>query len=45
MFKIIFQKKTRINGYAYDFSVDHFSIDVVPIQDVYRYLMNKNNIK
>ena len=38
-------KETRLNGYVYDFSIDCFIIDVDAIQDIYRYLVNKNNKK
>ena len=35
-------KKPGCNGY--DFSVDCDSTDVNDIKDIYKYLMNKNNI-
>lgn len=38
-------KKTGLNGFVYDFPVDYFSIDVCAIQNIYKYLMNKNNRK
>ena len=37
-------KKTGLNGYAYDFSVDYDAIAVVDILDIYKYLMEKNSI-
>ena len=38
-------KKTGLYKYVYDFSIDHDSIDVADILDVYKYLMRKLNIK
>ena len=38
-------KKTGLNGYAYDFSVDYDAIAVDDILDIHKYLMEKNNIK
>ena len=46
-------KKTGLNGYVYDFSVDYvydFSVDYDfiandKILDIHKYLMKKNNIK
>ena len=37
-------KKTGLNGYVYDFSVDYDVIAVDDILDFHKYLMNKNNI-
>ena len=37
-------KKTGFNGYIYDFSVDYDSIEVSDIQDIHKYLMEKNGI-
>ena len=37
-------KKTRFNGYIYDFSVDHDLIDVDDILDIHKYLMKINDI-
>ena len=37
-------KKTRFNGYVYDFSVDYDSIAVDGILDIHKYLMKKNDI-
>ena len=37
-------KKTRLNGYVYDFSVDYDAIIVDDILDIHNYLMKKNNI-
>ena len=36
-------KKTRFNGYVYDFSVNYDEIAVDDIKDIHKYLM-KNNI-
>ena len=38
-------KRTGLYKYVYDFSIDHDSIDVADILDVYKYLMRKLNIK
>ena len=37
-------KKTGLNGYVYDFSVDYDAIAVDNILDICKYLMKKNNI-
>ena len=37
-------KKTRFNGYVYDFGVDFDAADVDDILDIHKYLMKKNNI-
>ena len=37
-------KKTRLNGYVYDFSVDYDAIAVDDILDIHKYLMKKNNM-
>ena len=37
-------KKTGLNGYVYDFSVDYNAIANDKILDVHKYLMKKNNI-
>ena len=37
-------KKTQLNGYVYDFSVDYDATDVDDIKDIYKYLTKKNNI-
>ena len=37
-------KKIRLNGYVYDFSVDYDAIAVDDILDIYKYLIEKNNI-
>ena len=34
-------KKTGLNGYVYDFSVDYDGIAVGDISDIHKYLMNK----
>ena len=38
-------KKTGLNGFIYDFSVDYDAIAVDDILDIHRYLMKKNNMK
>ena len=38
-------KKTGLNGYIYDFSVDYDAVSVGDILDIHKYLMEKNNIK
>ena len=37
-------KKTGLNGYVYDFSVDYDSTDIDDIINIHKYLMKKNNI-
>ena len=37
-------KKTGLNGYVYDFSVDYDDIAVSDILDIHMYLMKKNGI-
>ena len=37
-------KKTGLNGYVYDFSVDYDAIEVNDILDIHKYLMKKNGI-
>ena len=37
-------KKTGLNGYVYDFSVDHDDIAVDDILDIHKYFMKKNGI-
>ena len=37
-------KKTRLNGYFHDFSVDYDAITVDDILDIHKYLMEKNGI-
>ena len=44
-FSVDNMKKTRLNGYVYDFSVDYDFIGNDKILDVHKYLMKKNNIK
>ena len=36
-------KKTGLNGYVYDLSVDYKAVDVDDIKNIHRYLMKKNN--
>ena len=38
-------KKTGLNGYVYDFSVDYDSIAVDDMLDIRKYLMKKHDIK
>ena len=38
-------KKSGLNGYVYDFSVDYNAIAVDGILDIHKYLMKKHNIK
>ena len=42
-FSIDNMKKTGLNGYVYDFSVDYDAIAVDDISDIHTYLMEKNN--
>ena len=35
---------TRLNGYAYNFSVNYDAIAVDDISDIHKYLMKKNDI-
>ena len=37
-------KKTELDGYVYDFSVDYHAIAVDDILDIHKYLMKKNNM-
>ena len=39
-----YMKKTRFNGYVYDFSVDYNATNVNDILDTHKYLIKKNNI-
>ena len=38
-------KKTGLNGYVYDFSVDYNTIYINDIVDIHKYLMKKHNVK
>ena len=38
-------KKTGLNGYVYNFSVDYNAITVDDILGIHKYFMEKNNIK
>ena len=38
-------ERKSLNGNVYDFSVDNNSIDKSEILNIYKYLMNKKNIK
>ena len=40
-FSVDNMKKTRLNGYVYDFSVDYDAIAVDDILDIHKYLMEK----
>ena len=37
-------KKTGFTGYDYDFSVDYYPIALNNFKDIYKYLMEKNDI-
>ena len=37
-------KKTGLNGYVYDFSVDYKAVDVHHIKNIHKYFMKKNNM-
>ena len=37
------KRKTGLNGYVYDFSVDYDATDVDDILDIQKYWMKKNN--
>ena len=37
-------KKTGLNGYVYDFSIDYDVIEVDNIKDIHKYLRKKDNI-
>ena len=37
-------RKTGLNGYVYDFSVDYDAIAVADVLDIHKYLMKKNEI-
>ena len=37
-------KKTGLNGYIYDFSVDYDAVASVDILDIHNYLLKKNDI-
>ena len=39
------KKKTELNGYVYDFSVDYDAIAVDAILNIHKYLIEKNNMK
>ena len=43
-FSVDDMKKTGLNGYVYDFSVDHDAIAVDDILDIHKYLMEKNGM-
>ena len=37
-------KRTEFTGYLYDFSADYDSVAVDDIENIHKYLMEKNNI-
>ena len=41
---VLIMKKTGLNGYVFDFSVDYDAITVDDILDIHKYLMKKNGI-
>ena len=43
-FSVTNMKKTGLYGYIYDFSVDYRAVAADKIQDIHKYLMEKNNI-
>ena len=43
-FSVDIMKKTGLNGYVYDVSVDYDAIDVDDILDIHEYLMKKHGI-
>ena len=43
-FSVDNMKKTGLNGYVYDFSVDYDAIGVDDILNIHKYLMEKNGI-
>ena len=42
---VLLSLKKSLNGNVYDFSVDYNSIDNSGILNIYKYLINKNNIR
>ena len=42
-FSVDHTKKTRLNGYVYNFSVDYDAIAVDDILDIHKYLMKKHD--
>ena len=44
-FSVDNMKKTRLDGYIYDFSIDYDAIAVHAILDIHKYLMKKHDIK
>ena len=43
-FSVDNMKKTGLNGYVYDFSVNYDAIAVDDVLDIHKYLMKKNGI-
>ena len=37
-------KRTRLNGYVYDFSVDYDAVETSDILNICKYLMEKNDV-
>ena len=44
-FSVDVMKKTGLNGYVYNFSVDYNAIAVDDILDIHKYLMKKHDLK
>ena len=44
-FSVDNMKKTQLNGYVYNFSVDYNIIDTSNIIDIRKYLMKKHDVK
>ena len=44
-FSVGYMKKTGLNGYIYDFSVDYDAISFDDILDIHKYLIKKHGIK
>ena len=42
---VLESREVFLNGNLYDFSVDCNSVDKSDISNIYKYLMNKNDIK
>ena len=44
-FSADYMRKTWLNGYVYDFSVNYNAIDISNIIDILKYIMKKHDIK
>ena len=44
-FSVDSMKKTGLNGYVYDFSVDYSAIAVDDVLDIHEYFIKKHSIK